>query len=95
MYRDTRFLTGDSVYFKRAHKRQWRGPANVLDQYAQQFLIKYGTNYARVHQCNITLTHYPITATKQSEDNTETNNENESSSTLWFPKIIFAGFPST
>ena len=44
-YRDTHFLTGDSVYFKRARKKQWRGPGKVLGQDGQQVLIKYGANY--------------------------------------------------
>ena len=79
-YSDTHFLTGDCVYFKRAHKNQWRGPGKVLGQDGQ-VLIKYGANYVRVHPCHITLDHNPIATTKQlSKDNTETDNENESGS---------------
>ena len=44
-YSDTCFLTSDSVYFKRAHEKQRRGPSKVLDQDGKQFLIKYGANY--------------------------------------------------
>ena len=77
---DIHFLTGDCVYFKRAHKNQWRGPGKVLGQDGQ-VLIKYGANYVRIHPCHITLDHNPIATTKQlSKDNTETDNENESGS---------------
>ena len=80
-YRDTRFLTGDSVYFKRAHGKRWRGPGKVLGQDRQQVLIKYGANYVRVHLWHITIDHNPVATTKQpSKDNTETDNKNESSS---------------
>ena len=78
-YSDTRFLTGDSAYFKRAREKRWRGPGKVLDQDGQQVLIKYGANYVRVRPCRITLDRNPIATTKQrSKDNTETDNENES-----------------
>ena len=80
-YNDTCFLTGDSVYFKRAHEKQWRGPSKVLGQDGKQVLIKYGANYVWVHPCRITLDRNPTATTKQqSKDNTETDNENESSS---------------
>ena len=80
-YSDTCFLTGDSVYFKRTHEKQWWGPSKVLGQDGKQVLIKYGANYVWVHPCRITLDRNPIATTKQqSKDNTETNNENKSSS---------------
>ena len=31
-YSNTCFITGDSFYFKRAHKKQWRDPGKVLGQ---------------------------------------------------------------
>ena len=80
-YSNTRFLTGDSVYFKRAQEKRWPGPGKVLGQDGQQVLAKDGTSYVRVHPCRMTLDCNPIATTKQqSKDNTETDNENKSSS---------------
>ena len=53
-YSDHKYLTGDSVYFKRANEKRWRGPGKVLGQDGQQILIKYGANYVRVHPCRVT-----------------------------------------
>ena len=73
---NTCFLTRDSVYFKRAHKKRCRGPGKVLGQDGQQVLIKYGAIYVRVHPCQITLARNPIATTKPpSKDNTETDND--------------------
>ena len=80
-YSNTRILTGDSVYIKRAHEKQWRGSNKVLEQNWQRVPIKYDANYVKVHPCRINLDRNPIATTKQpSKDNTETDNENESSS---------------
>ena len=46
---DTKYITEDSVYFKKINEKQWRGPGNVLGQDGQQVLVKYGRNYVRVH----------------------------------------------
>ena len=48
-------INGDSVYFKRANKRLWRGPGKVLGQDGQQVLVKYRSNYVRVHPCRLVL----------------------------------------
>ena len=53
-YSDHKYLTGDSVYFKRANEKRWRGPGKVLGQDGQQILIKYGANYIRAHPCRVT-----------------------------------------
>ena len=52
---DIKYLSGDSVFFKRANDSHWRGPGKVLDQDGQQVLAKHGSRYVRVHPCRITL----------------------------------------
>ena len=52
---DTKYITGDSVYFKKINKKRWRGPGKVLGQDGQQVLVKYGSNYVRVHPCRLSL----------------------------------------
>ena len=52
---DKKFLTGDSVYYKKANERCWRGPGKVLGQDGQQVLIKHGSTYVRCHPCRISL----------------------------------------
>lgn len=44
-----KYFTGDSLNFKRANNRKWRGPGKVLGQDGQQILAKYGNDYLRVH----------------------------------------------
>ena len=52
---DMKYLSGDSVFFKRANESHWRSPGKVLGQDGQQVLVKYGSRYVRVHPCRITL----------------------------------------
>ena len=52
---DTKYITEDSVYFKKINEKQWRGPRNVLGQDGQQVLVKYGRNYVRVHTLRLSL----------------------------------------
>lgn len=40
-------LLGDSVYFKRANYKKWRGPGKVLGDDGQQELVKYSSNYVK------------------------------------------------
>ena len=54
--RDTKFISGDSVYFKRANKKWWKGPGKVLGQDQQQVLVKHGSYYVHVHPCRLSLT---------------------------------------
>ena len=51
----TKYFTGDSVYYKRADSRKWKGPGKVIGQDGQQVLIKHGGTYVRVHPCRIIL----------------------------------------
>ncbi len=54
-YNDVKYHNGDTVYFKRAKEKKWRGPAKVLGQDGQQVLLKYGGYYTRSHPCRLTL----------------------------------------
>ena len=42
---DIKYLTGDSVYFRRLDNKSWHGPAKALGQDRQQVLIKNGSIY--------------------------------------------------
>ena len=54
-YNDVKYYNGDTVYFKRAKEKKWRGPAKVLGQDGQQVLLKYGSYYTRSHPCRLKL----------------------------------------
>ena len=54
---DSIFINGDRVYYIRQGDTRWRGPAVVLGQDGQQFLLKHGGFYIRVHRCR--LQHVP------------------------------------
>ena len=54
--RDTKYVSGDSAYFKRTNDKRWRGPGKVLQQDGQQVLVKNGNHYVRVHLCRLSLT---------------------------------------
>ena len=51
-HNDTKYKTGDLVYYKRG-KDAWKGPGAVIGQEGQQVLIKHSSSYIRVHPCNI------------------------------------------
>ena len=42
---DTKYITGDSVYFKRIDEKCWSSPGKALGQDGRQVLVKYGSNY--------------------------------------------------
>ena len=52
---DLKYVTVDSVYFKRVSEKRWRGPGKVLGKDGQQVLVKYGSQYVRVHPCRLSL----------------------------------------
>ena len=54
--RDTKYVSGDSVYFKRVNDKWWKGPEKVVGQDGQQVLVKYGSSYVRVHSCRLSST---------------------------------------
>ena len=52
---DTKYITRVSVYFKKINEKHWRDPGKVLGQDGQETLVKYGSNYVRVHPCWLPL----------------------------------------
>ena len=52
---NNKFLTGNSVYYKRNYAKQWKGPGKVIGTDSQQILIKHDSVYVRVHPCRILL----------------------------------------
>lgn len=50
-----KFVTGDSVYYKRKDSKEWKGPGSVIGQDGQQILVKHGSYYVRVHPCRLML----------------------------------------
>ena len=57
---DIKYLTGDSVYYKRDSSSAWHGPGKVLGQDGQQVLIKHGSYYVRAHPCRVRLERQPL-----------------------------------
>ena len=54
-YSDNVFVTGDSVYDKRANDGKWKGPGKVQGQDGQQVLVKHRSTYVRCHPCRLSL----------------------------------------
>lgn len=52
---DMKYVTGDSVYYKRKDSGKWKGPGTVIGQDGQQVLVKHGSVYVRVHPCRLVL----------------------------------------
>ena len=50
------FSNGDAVYYKRNNQNEWHGPAKVLGRDTNQYLLKHGGIYIRVHPCRMQLT---------------------------------------
>ena len=50
---ERKFVTGDSVYYKRANSRMWHGPAKVIGQEGQIVLVKNQSTWVRVHPCRL------------------------------------------
>ena len=51
---DTKYFTGDAVYYKRKDDA-WKGPGAVIGQEGNQILVKHGSVYIRVHPCHLKL----------------------------------------
>ena len=70
---DVKYVTGDSVYYKRIDSKEWHGPAKILSQDGQQVLVKNGSNYIRVHPCHLQLIYenpeIPKTPTTEAQEN--------------------------
>ena len=73
---DRKYITGDSIFFKRQCDRKWRGPAKVLGQDGQQVLIKYGSTYVRVHPCRITPARENFTSPESTTNKTSNKTNN-------------------
>ncbi len=52
---ETKYVTGDTVLYKRDPSIQWHGPAHVIGQVDQQVFVKHGSFYVRVHPCRLQL----------------------------------------
>ena len=52
-YTSYAFNNGDDVYYLRNNSKEWHGPAKVLGRDGQQYLLKHGGVYIRVHPCRL------------------------------------------
>ena len=52
---EIRYITGDTVLYKRDSSNEWRGPGVVIGQVSQQVFVKHGSFYIRVHPCRLQL----------------------------------------
>ena len=52
---DEKYLSGDSVYFKRENEARWHGPAHVVGQDGQYVLVKTQSSWIRVHPSKLIL----------------------------------------
>ena len=52
---DTKYITRDSVYFNKINEKRWKDPGKILSQDGRYVLVKYGSNYVRVHPCRLSL----------------------------------------
>ena len=52
---NTKFFSGDLVYYKRKDSRKWKGPGKVIGSDSSNILMKHGSNYVRVHSCRVLL----------------------------------------
>ena len=51
---DTKYISGDTVYFKRDQKG-WQGPATVVGHISNQVILKHGGMLIRMHPCKVVL----------------------------------------
>lgn len=63
---DTKYVTGDSVYYKRNNQNGWHGPGRVIGQDGQNVLVKHGSYYVRVHPCRVQLIDSNVEGTRRS-----------------------------
>ncbi len=65
------FNNGDQVYYKRDDSRKWHGPAKVLGKDSQNYLLKNGGTYVRVHPCRMQHTENEDTPNETNQDSDE------------------------
>ena len=52
---DTKYFSGDLVYYKQKDNYYWKGPGTVTGQDGQQVLVKHSSLYVRVYPCQLQL----------------------------------------
>ena len=52
---NVKYVTGDSVFYKKNDSNKWKGPGNIIGKDGQQVVVKHGSVYVRVHPCRLTL----------------------------------------
>ena len=52
---EIKYITGDSVLYKRNDSNEWHGPGTVIGQISQQVFVKHGSFHIRVHSCRLQL----------------------------------------
>ena len=73
------YINGDLVYYKRDSSNEWHGPAKVLGKDAQNYLLKNGGIYVRVHPCRMQLANTHHEQSYDTEKNMNRENENDQS----------------
>ena len=53
IYADEKFMTGDTVYYRRQNCKGWHSPAKVLGREGQYVLIRHGRAFYRMHPCHL------------------------------------------
>ena len=72
---DTKFCTGDIVFYKRNLSKKWKGPGSVIGQDGQQVIVKHCGTYVRVHPCRLLLEKECEQLDTHSEDQIVADNE--------------------
>lgn len=74
---DVKYITGDTIYYKRKDDKCWHGPAKVIGQDGQCILVKHQSTWIRVHPCRII---HAKKAHMQVEEETKEENLNSTGS---------------
>ena len=71
---DTKYITGDKVFYKCMDSRRWKGPGTVIGQDEEQVLVKHGGIYVKRHPSRLSLEKQTIVGLR---DNNTTNKDSE------------------
>ena len=74
-HNNTRYMQGDTVYYKRDDEKRWRGPGSVIGQTGSVVLVKVPTGLVTVHTSRIILTSDAELQRKLSETNQDTSSQ--------------------